>query len=355
MSSSTSHRAAILTAAGAKLEVLRRTTPSLAADEILVKITATAINPVDWKLRGFLSDFLEFPTPLGSDAAGEVVKVSEGVRHLAVGDRVFFQGILNKPDATTFQEYCKVPASLVGKTPHSLTDEQVAGVSLACIAATTAFYHKSGHGIQPPWTKGGTEVGRGKAMIILGGSSSVGQYAVQLAKISGYDCVITNSSSAHVDDIRSLGANIVLDRSTASVADYKIAVGGLDSILVFDAISIDETQELGVEILQSLSGGDLVTLLPTSVEPVPIKYPDPSRPVTIKRVMGIGSLPELRYLSEPLMKSLGGEDGWLATGLFKPNNIEVVPGGLAAIETALAKSKKGVSGVKLIVRPFEDC
>jgi len=266
---------------------------------------------------------------------------------------VFFQGIINNIDASTFQEYCKMPAALLGKTPSNLSYEQIAGVSLATMAAATALYSASGHGIQPPWSHESKRVDRGRAVIILGGSSSVGQYAIQLAKISDFDAIITNSSRAHFDALQELGATAVLDRSTATSADYAARVGSLEVSLVLDTISIEQTQVLGVDILQHLKGGDVVTLLPSSMEPIKVPHPDPQRPVQTKRVTGLGWLPENKHLSEPLMKAMGGEDGWLSKGMLKPNNIEVVPGGLESLEVAFARSKSGVSGIKLIVRPCE--
>ena len=73
----------------------------------------------------------------------------------------------------------------------------------------------------------------------------------------------------------------------------------------------------------------------------------------VKQVLGLGSAPHLRHLSEPLCKHLGGEDGYIAKGRFVPNRRAVVSGGLANIEEALAKNKKGVSGEKVIIRPFD--
>lgn len=353
MSSSTSHTAAILRAANSEHDIGPRTTPSISSDEVLTKITATAINPVDWKLRDDFGDVLTYPTVLGSDAAGEIMKVGGDITNFAVGDRVFFQGIINNPDASTFQQYCKMPAALVSKTPNNLSDDQVAGVSLATMAATTALYAKSGHGILPPWSKGGETVGHGKAIIILGGSGSVGQYAIKLAKISGYERIVTNSSAAHFAVLESLGATTVLDRSVATPADYAKAAGGLEVGHLLDAVSIDETQVLAIDILQHLSGGVVVTLLPAIMEPIQVPHPDPQRPVQMKRVTGLGSLPEVRHLSEPLMKALEGENGWLARGLLRPNKVELVSGGLPALETALKKNKKGVSGIKIVIRPQE--
>lgn len=350
MSSPASHSAAILSAPKSQLEIGTRATPHISSDEVLIKVTASAINPIDWKLRDEFGDILTYPTVLGSDAAGVIVSVGDSITDFAAGDRVLFQGIINNSDASTFQQYCKMPAALVAKTPSNISDDQAAGVCLATMAAFTALYSESGHGIQPPWSEGGEQLGRGKAVVILGGSSSVGQYAIQLAKISGFEGIITNSSPAHFDALQSLGATAVLDRSIATPAEYSKAIGSLEVSLVFDAISIETTQALGVNILQQLTGGEVVTLLPAMIEPIAVPHPDPQRPVRIKRVAGLGWLPELRHLSEPLMKAIGGEDGWLAKGMLKPNKGEVIPGGLSSLEAAFAKSKKGVSGIKIVIQ-----
>lgn len=75
--------------------------------------------------------------------------------------------------------------------------------------------------------------------------------------------------------------------------------------------------------------------------------------VTFPRIIGLGSTLSLRYLSEPFAKHLGGDDCYIARGLFEPNRPVIVPGGLASVEAALAKNKKGVSGKKVVIRLFE--
>lgn len=73
----------------------------------------------------------------------------------------------------------------------------------------------------------------------------------------------------------------------------------------------------------------------------------------MKQVLGIGSNPALRYLSEPLFAKLGGENGYIARGLITPNRPRVVSGGLNAVEEALSLNRKGVSGEKVVFRPFD--
>ncbi|KAI9684596.1 MAG: hypothetical protein M1822_005684 [Bathelium mastoideum] len=356
MSIPSSHKAAIVPEAKAKHTITTRTTPSPEPDEVLIKILATAINPIDWKVRDFnITPFLgkpPYPAVLGSDASGEVVATGGDVKNFQVGERVFFQGIIGSYDSCTFQQYCKLPASLVGKTPGNISDDAAAGVSLAVMAVVTGFYDKTGQGLSPPpWKSGGETVGKGKAAIILGGSSSVGQYAIQFARLSGFERIITNSSPQHKEHLKSLGATDVLERSESTAQAFKDAAGNLEVSFVLDAISTEDTQTLGIEILRLFNGGKVVTVLPPEEKVKNLGEEKGQKRVAVEEVVAIGSLPALRHVSEPVMKALGGEDGWIARGKFFVNRPQLVPGGLGGIEDALEKSKKGVSGVKLIVQP----
>jgi len=125
----------------------------------------------------------------------------------------------------------------------------------------------------------------------------------------------------------------------------------LDVGFVYDAISEKETQRLGVEILHALGKkGNVICVQGVNDE---AKAEGEKVGVEVKQIMGLGSKPELRPLSEPLMKALGGEDGWIAKGQFVPNRVEVVNGGLKGLDDALEKNKKGVSGVKVVIKPQE--
>lgn len=213
-------------------------------------------------------------------------------------------------------------------------------------------------------------MGKGKAIAIIGGSSSVGQYAIQLAKLSGFDRIITNASPTHIEHLKGLGAHVVLDRTTQSTPeDFHNALDGLALPIVIDAISATSTVLLSLKTLQlAASPGatlvriagdkeDLVSLVSGGDGIVASEVTELNRPgrhpVHIKGILGVGSASHLRYLSEPLAKHLGGEDGYVAKGLIVPNRPVVVPGGLAALDLALEKNKKGVSGEKVIIHPFE--
>jgi NADPH:quinone reductase-like Zn-dependent oxidoreductase len=299
----------------------------------------------------------EYPAVLGSDAAGVVVAIGTEVREFRIGDRVFFQGIIGDYDSSTFQQYCKMPTELLSKTPKNISDEEASGIMLATMAVVTAFYAEEGHGVTPPWEEGGRYVGKGKSIVIVGGASSVGQYAIQMARLSGYERIVTNASSNNHEFLKSIGAHVVLDRSTSTPAAFFEAMGGYALDFVFDAISAPTTQKLGIEILQKANAieSHLVTVhvvVPDVPDPEAKALGQSQEPyVKIKQVLGIGSWPTLRRLSEPLARFLGGSDGYIAQGLFIPNRPHIVPGGLAAVEEALHLNKNGVSGRKVVIQP----
>ncbi|CAJ2511156.1 Uu.00g067810.m01.CDS01 [Anthostomella pinea] len=329
-------KAALVTKSGAENTITDRSLPPLETGEVGIKITATAINPVDWKLREISGFLKEFPLIFGTDAAGEIAALGPGVSYFAVGDCVFFQGIIYKNNFSTFQQYCKMPTHLLARTPSSVTDEQ-------------------GYGMSAPWDEGGDKAGNGKAVVILGGSSSVGQYAFQMAKLSGFEKIVTNSSAEHIEFLKGLGADVVLERgSKDATEDFVAAIGDLPLAFVYDAISAKATQAQGVKILQAANAKDscVVTVLPADSEAEELgKSHEPK--VAVKAIWGAGSDPNLLFLSEPLMKHLGGEEGWIAKGRFVPNRTVVVPGGLGALEATLAKNKEGISGRKFIIKPSE--
>ncbi|KAM0433869.1 hypothetical protein ACHAPT_003812 [Fusarium lateritium] len=354
MSLPTTFKAATVAGKGEKHVTSERSLSPLNSGEVAIKITATAINPVDWKIRDYGAFVKEWPTVLGSDAAGEVVALGPDTSRLSVGDRVFFQGILGNIESTTFQQYCKMPEALLVKTPESISDDQAASIQLTTVAAVTAFYDKTGQGLPAPWDEGGEAAGEGKAVVILGGSSSVGQYATQLARLSGFERIVTNASPAHHEYLTTLGAHAVLDRTNTSLEDYVSTIGDYPLEFVFDTIGARVTQKLGVKILQAkkVEGSRVVTVNQADSEAKELGQSKEPK-VDVQGVLGFGSSPTLRYLSEPLAEHLGGEDGWIAKGLFAPNRVTVVPGGLDNIEEALAKNKRGVSGEKIVIRPWD--
>lgn len=348
------------------------TTP-LSPGDITVRITATAINPVDWKFRDSpsLTPYIPiWPTILGSDAAGEVVQVgADFTDKFSVGDRVWFQGIYGKPETCTFQQYCRVPAHLVGKVPSKkeeeggFTDDEAASLSLGSITATVGIYHSTGRGVVPaPWSEGGSHAGKGKAVVILGGSTSVGQYAVQLARLSGYDRIVVSAVPKHEVMLKGLGASVVVGRHSwaggedGNAQDFVDAIGNdLELDWVYDCVTLDRAQEFGVRIVQAaqkVTDGVMVVSA-NQVEDSAVaarRAGTKKREVKVQGIFALGYHPDYRYVTEPMYANISK---WLVSGEFVPNKVQVMPGGLKALNEAMDLNKNGVSGVKVIVRPQE--
>ncbi|KAJ4340121.1 hypothetical protein N0V87_002742 [Didymella glomerata] len=354
MSPPSKHRAAYISAQGEAPQISERTLGELKPDEVAIKISATAINPVDWKIRDyglFLAPNWQYPAILGSDGSGTVAAIGKDVSGFNVGERVFFQSGYGDDDVSTFQEYIKIPAEIVAKTPKNISSEEASGIVLASMAAATAYYDSTGQGLKAPWVEGGQLAGRGKSIVILGGSSSVGQYAIQLARLSGFDRIVTNASAQHHEHLQSLGAHVILDRDASGLQDFKKALEGQTLEFVFDTIAIKATQTLGVQILQGTNTHHSRVVIVGSVDEDAKKLGEHDEPhVKVQQIMGIALKPSLRPIITGLTHSLGGETGWLAQGEFKPNRVDVLEGGLEKLQEGMERNKGGVSGLKVVVR-----
>ncbi|WP_320827612.1 NADP-dependent oxidoreductase [Reinekea sp.] len=212
--------------------------PTPAANEVLIKVKASSINPVDWKIRaGYLQPMLNHPLPLtlGWDVAGEVVAAGDQVSHLKVGDAVY-----SRPDIAkngSFAQYMTVVADEVALKPSALTWQEAAGVPLVGLTAWQSLYEIA-------------KLEAGERVLIHGGSGAVGQFAIQLAKLRGA-YVYTTTSSRNTDLVISLGADQAIDYHNEDFSELK------DLDVVFDTIG-GETQAKSWQTLKK--GGRLVSI-----------------------------------------------------------------------------------------------
>ncbi|KII89444.1 hypothetical protein PLICRDRAFT_53870 [Plicaturopsis crispa FD-325 SS-3] len=311
--------------------------------ELLVKIFATALNPVDWKIQAYGVFIEEFPAVLGTDASGTVEAVGEGVSGFKVGDRVVHQGYFTN-DKATFQQYTVVPAEIVAKLPENVSFEEAASVPLGLATAAVGLYNSrdDGAGLEYPW-----ESGRGKyagqSFFVAGGSSSVGQYAIQLAKLSGFSTIVATASPSNTALLTSLGATHVIDRhlSPAEITSAVTKITGGPVNVSYDAISHADTQQTAYDVLAP--SGILVLTLPQALKETEGKS------VYVLRVFGNVHVPANRKLGVSLYARL---TSLLSDGSIKPNKVEVLPDGLAGIPAGLERLKADkVSGLKLIAQP----
>ncbi|KAF8972282.1 chaperonin 10-like protein [Flammula alnicola] len=319
--------------------------PKSGPGEILIKVIATSLNPVDWKIQkyGFLVE--NFPAVLGGDLAGDVEEVGEGVTDFKKGDRVFVQSQY-KNETDGFQQYALALAATVAKIPANISYDQASTFPVALAAAYVGLYNQNPHGLgfAPPTSAATQGKYGGTAIVILGGASSVGQNAIQLAKLSGFSPIITTASLKHTDYLKSLGATAVLDRNLAS-SELATEIANITSApikVVYDSISLESTQKTGLDILAP--GGQLAVVLPPTVKPVQDK--------TVVQISGGLRLPHNIQLLETFYHNT--VSGLLEKGLIKANRIEVLPNGLGGIVDGLARLQADkVSGLKLVARPQE--
>ncbi|TBU65354.1 GroES-like protein [Dichomitus squalens] len=228
--------------------------PPVGDDDVLIKTVAVAQNPTDWKHV----DFIGTPGSInGCDFSGHVVKVGKNVSTPKVGDHIagFVHGSAFT-DEGAFAEYVKTPANLVWVVPeNTLSHEEAATFGCAFWTAVQALYHPTRLGlVEPP-----ARAPKAEWVLVYGGSSAVGQFAIQLLRLSGYK-VVTTASPRNFELVRSLGADAVFDyKDPEVVSKIKAATG--DSVSVaLDTISENGSQTISAESLGP-SGGKVVLVL----------------------------------------------------------------------------------------------
>jgi NADPH:quinone reductase-like Zn-dependent oxidoreductase len=195
--------------------------PELGEHQVLVKIKATSVNPIDWKLReGYLAQMMpwDFPIILGWDVAGEIVEIGSAVKDWQVGQEIFA-----RPETTrfgTYADYTIVDDHLLARKPEGASFEDAAAVPLAGLTAYQALFT---HG----------KLKAGEKVLIHAGAGGVGIYAVQLAKNIGATVITTASKKNHAL-LKELGADQVIDYHTT---DFSEVLEDID--LVFDTMGGD--------------------------------------------------------------------------------------------------------------------
>lgn len=187
--------------------------PELNPDQVLIKVCAAALNPVDSKRRGgkFQATDSDLPIVPGYDCSGIVVKVGSEVSKFKVGDEVYgdtSEFCLNGPKQYgTLAQYTAAEEKLLAKKPQSLTFAEAASLPLAL---QTAYQG---------WQKAGIK--EGHKVMVLGGAGGVGTLAIQLAKqVFKASSVAATASTGKVDLLKSLGADVVVDYTKQKLEEW---------------------------------------------------------------------------------------------------------------------------------------
>ena len=214
--------------------------PEITANDVLVRVVAASVNPVDWKIReGHLKQMIPYPLPLilGWDVSGVVESVGAEVSRFKVGDAIY-----SRPDIKrngTYAEYVAIRESEIAHKPRTISHVEAASLPLAGIAAWEALFSAS-------------QLKAGQTVLIHAGSGGVGSLAVQLAKSCGAR-VIATTSGKNLALVESLGADQVINYQTQQFAEV---VDRVD--VVFDTLG-GAIQESSWSVLKP--GGTLVSIV----------------------------------------------------------------------------------------------
>ncbi|VVN97517.1 NADP-dependent oxidoreductase [Pseudomonas fluorescens] len=274
--------------------------PGVANGEVLVRVKATSVNPVDWKVRsGAAAAIVQFPMPIipGGDLAGVVEQVGTGVSGFKVGDEVF--ALVGLMGASA--ELVAVDATKLAHKPSNLTFEEAASLPLVALTAWQGFFSEE------------RDVA-GKVVLIHNAAGGVGSVAVQIAKARGAR-VIATASAKNADFVRALGADEIVDFRTTPVSSRQQDVDVLMD-LVGDKAAVDlwSLVKPGGTVIRIAGGADAEALAQE------------------------GGLSIIKTRVRPNGEQLAQIAGLVAAGKVRPSVAEVLPWEQIAQAHELSKS-----------------
>lgn len=301
------------------LRVERVARPAPLPTEVLVRVSAAGVNPVDWKTRagsGMAGVLGEPPFVLGWDVSGVVEQVGFGVTALAPGDEVYGMPWFPR-QAGAYAEYVTAPSRQFAKKPAKVSHEQAAGVPLAALTAWQALVGAAG-------------LQQGQRVLVHAAAGGVGHFAVQLARHLGA-YVIGTASAARREWLSEIGADEVIDyRSTP----FEDAVTDVDVVL--DLVG----GETGPRSVRTLRPGGLLIAVPGGVS---------AQLADAAQQRGVRTTP---LLVEPDGTALSQIAGLIDAGAVISEVDDVFP--LADAAEAHRRGERGRTRGKLVLRVGED-
>ncbi|KAH7066906.1 putative alcohol dehydrogenase [Paraphoma chrysanthemicola] len=292
--------------------------PSPGPKQVQVRVTVGALNPHDSYSRDiglFIAD--DIPAVLGNDVVGEVTALGEGAKRYKVGDKVFGQGSMAR-GSRALQQYAVLDEDFSAEVPKGTSDDEAATLPSNIIADVVAFFDPTHLAIPAPWTgKTTTE----NSILIVGGGSNCGRFAVQLAHFSGFKTIVV--VGGREAELRSYGATHVVDRHGGHEAVTKRIrdIVSDDLILAFDAVSAPGEQHVAINALSNSKTGKLARLRSSRGELQEALIQPKKAGYELKNVMGSSSAHA--DITGPFWKNLGD---FLVQGKIKALEYATVDG-----------------------------
>lgn len=309
-------------------------TPEPKETEVLVKVGAVSVNPIDTYLRNG-ANYWELPNPfvIGADMAGTVERTGSKVTRFKPGDRVWCtnQGFMGRQG--TFAEYCAVDEKWLYPTPDNVSDESAAACALVGVTAHLGLVREA-------------KLQRGETIFVNGGSGGVGSMVVQMAKILGAKVLATAGSAEKVAALKKLGVDVAVNYKTDEVAAAvkQFAPEGVN--VYWETVREPDFDKVVSYLAER---GRMILMAGRDARP-----PFPVGPFYVKEcslhglVMFKGSPEELRAAADDINR-------WLAEGKLKAHISTVLPLSAAAEAHKLQEEntlhKAGTLGGKIVLKP----
>ncbi|MBX7165809.1 MAG: NADPH:quinone reductase [Pirellulales bacterium] len=308
--------------------------PEPNGSEVLVKVSAVAVNPIDTYIRaGMVSMKLPMPFVIGCDLAGVVEAVGPTAKTFRPGQRVWGsnQGLLGRQG--TFAEYATVDECWLYPTPDSVSDEQAAAGALVGITAWLGLVRDA-------------KLASRETIFVHGGTGGVGSAVVQIAKALGARVITTAGSDAKVEACRKLGADLVINYQTQDKA-AAIRDAAPDGVNVWWETLREPDFDVIVAALASR--GRIVLMAGREARP-----PFPVGPFYVKGCSMYG-FAMFNATPEEQRKASVDLNRWMAAGQLKPRVDRVLPLAEAAAAHRLQEentlAKAGTLAGKIVLRP----
>jgi len=312
-------------------------TPTPTGHDILVKVSAISVNPVDYKIRKNVSAAEGDWKVLGWDAVGTVEAVGDKASAFKVGDQVFYAGSLIRQGANS--EYHLVDERIVGTKPKSISDTEAAALPLTAITAWEMMFDRLNIRKSVP--------GAANAILIIGGAGGVGSIAIQLARALTDVTVIATASRPETQAwVKELGAHHVVDH-TKSLAKQIEALGIGAPAFVF---STNETHTQIAEIIELIAPQGRFGLIddPAALDVVGFKRKSVSihwELMFTRSIYGTADIDEQgKLLNEVAALIDSGKIKTTVTEVIRPINAENLRKAHATLESGKAKGKIVLEG-----------
>lgn len=263
---------------------------------------------------------------LANDISGIVEKIGPDVRRFSVGDRIVGQSniLSGGPDQAGLQQFCILDAKSAAPIPHHISFDEAATFPVNAIASFIALFSASGLDLAPKFLCHDMDYAN-EAIVIIGGGSNCGKFALQLSRLAGFGKIIA-TAKVHSDggqSLRNFGATHIIDREASDVEDQIRALVGDKLLYAFDTVNGDYSggfsHHLALSLLSTTKKGFLATLVRGEADPAIAA----TKTAGFKKNQILGASDLHQELAAKFWREL---PRWIENGELKPLNFEMIDG-----------------------------